>query len=63
MSGHAPFKQLVEDYKDINCGRIILHHGSNSAKEMLKQELDKEFAKKCQTTKVSIANSSLKVSL
>ena len=63
MSGHAPFKQLVDDYTAINCGRIILHHGSNSAKEMLKQELDKEFAKKCQTTKVSIANSSLKVSL
>lgn len=63
MSGHAPFNQLINDYVNINCKKLVLHHGSTSAKEMLKKELDKEFSKKCQTTKVSISNSSLKVSL
>ena len=32
MSGHAPFWQLVDDYTKINCQKLILHHGSNSAK-------------------------------
>ena len=54
MSGHAPFWQLVDDYTKINCQKLILHHGSNSAKETLKQ---------CKSTRVVIANSSLKVSL
>lgn len=63
MSGHAPFKQLVENYTSINCQKVILHHGSNLAKETLKKELDKEFEKKCKSTRVVIANSSLKFTI
>lgn len=63
MSGHAPYNQLVKNYADINCQKIILHHGSNEAKEMLKSALEKEYSKKCQSTRVVIANSSLKFSL
>lgn len=63
MSGHAPFKQLVENYTNINCQKIILHHGSQKAKETLKKELEKEFEKKCKSTRIVIANSSLKFSL
>ena len=63
MSGHAPFNQLVDDYTNINCQKIVLHHGSNLAKENLKKALDKEFEKKCKSTKVVIANSSLKFGL
>ena len=60
MSGHAPFNQLVENYTAINCQKIVLHHGSNTAKEILKNALDEEFSKQCKSTRVVIANSSLK---
>ena len=60
MSGHAPFKQLVEDYTSITCQKIILHHGSSLAKETLKKALEEELSKQCKSTRVVIANSSLK---
>lgn len=63
MSGHAPFNQLVSNYSSINCQKIVLHHGSTEAKEMLKSALDKELEKKCKSTRVIIANQSLKFSL
>lgn len=62
MSGHAPFNQLVENYSNINCQKLILHHGSKLAKETLKEALDKEYMRNCKTTRVIIANSSLKFS-
>ena len=63
MSGHAPFNQLVDYYSSINCNKIVLHHGSTEAKETLKKKLEKELAKKCKSTRVVIANSSLKFNL
>ena len=63
MSGHAPFNQLVEDYTAVNCQKIILHHGSKKAKETLKKALEKELEEQCKTTRVVIANSSLKFTL
>lgn len=63
MSGHAPFFQLVENYTNVNCQRIILHHGSKKAKETLKKALEKELEKKCKSTRVVIANSSLKFTI
>ena len=63
MSGHAPFYQLVENYTDINCQKIILHHGSKKAKETLKRALEKELENKCKSTRVVIANSSLKFTI
>lgn len=63
MSGHAPFNQLVSDYTAINCQKLVLHHGSTLAKETLKKTLDKEFSKQCKSTRVVIANSSLKFTL
>jgi len=63
MSGHMPFNQIVDYYSSIPCNKIILHHGSNSAKEILKEKLEKELEKKCKSTRVVIANSSLKCSL
>lgn len=63
MSGHAPFYQLVENYTNVNCQRIILHHGSKKAKEILKKALEKELEKKCKSTRVVIANSSLKFTI
>jgi metallo-beta-lactamase family protein len=63
MSGHAPFKQLLDYYSSINCNKIILHHGSTEAKDVLAKELKKELEKQCKTTRVVIANSGLKFNI
>lgn len=63
FSGHAPFWQLIDNCTKVNAGRIILHHGSTTAKETLAKELKKRFEKLCKTTRVVIANSSLKFNL
>lgn len=63
MSGHADFSSLLNYYSNINCNKIVLHHGSSAAKENLANELKKEYEKKCKTTRVVIANSSLKFTL
>ena len=63
MSGHAPFWQLIDNYTKINSQKIVLHHGSKQAKETLKIALEKELEKQCKSTRVVIANSSLKFTL
>ena len=63
LSGHMPFNQLIDYYSSINCNKIVLHHGSTDAKEGLKKVLEKELTKKCKTTRVVCANSSLKFNL
>jgi predicted metal-dependent RNase len=63
MSGHMPFHQLIEYYSSINTPKIILHHGSKEAKNTLASALKQELEKKCKTTRVVIANSSLKFTL
>lgn len=63
MSGHAPSNQLIDYYSHINCERIILNHGSESAKKTLSKNLEKELEKYCNTAKVVIANNSMRFSL
>lgn len=63
LSGHMPFAQLVDYYSSINTPKIVLHHGSTSAKETLAKALKERFEKECKTTRVVIANSSLKFNL
>lgn len=63
MSGHAPFKLLVDYYSSINTSKIILHHANSYAKETLADVLRKELEKKCKSTRVVVANSSLKFRL
>lgn len=63
MSGHAPFDQLVDYYSSVNCNKIVLHHGSKSAKENLAKTLKERLENKCKSTRVVIANSSLYFSL
>ena len=63
MSGHMPFNQMLETYSSLNCNKIILHHGSPQAKETFAKKLKERFEKMCKTTRVVIANSSLKFTL
>jgi metallo-beta-lactamase family protein len=63
FSGHAMFNQLLEYYSDLRTDKIVLHHGQEEAKLYLKSALEKELEKKCKSTRVVVANSSLKFSL
>lgn len=63
MSGHMPFGQMLQTYSDLACNKIVLHHGSTEAKETFSKALKKELEKKCKSTRVVIANSSLKFNL
>ena len=63
MSGHMPFGQMIQTYSDLNCNKIVLHHGNSNAKETLAKKLREELEKKCKSTRVVIANSSLKFNL
>lgn len=63
LSGHAPFDQLVDYYSSINTKRIILHHGTLTAKMSLKKVLDNRLEQNCNSARVVIANSSMKISL
>lgn len=59
FSGHMPFPQLIDYYSSINCQKIVLHHGSTSAKLNLKAALEKCLEEKCKSARVIAANSSL----
>lgn len=63
MSGHATYEVLFDYYSKINCSKIVLHHGSEKAKECLANDLRQNFEKQCKTTKVICANNSLKINL
>ena len=63
FSGHAMFNQLLNYYSDLHTDKIVLHHGQEEAKLYLKGALEKELEKKCKSTRVVVANSSLKFSL
>lgn len=63
MSGHMPFNQMLDTYSNLNCNKIVLHHGSTTAKETFAKKLKEKLAKMCKTTRVVIANPSLKFTL
>ena len=63
MSGHATFDVLLDYYSNVNCNKIILHHGSESAKNNLAKSLRDNLSKLCKSTRVICANSSLKFTL
>ena len=56
MSSHMSFEELVEYYTSINCEKIFLHHGSKSAKNTIKKELETVFTKECNKTAILITN-------
>lgn len=63
MSGHMPFGQMLQTYSNLHCNKIVLHHGTSEAKEVLSKRLKEELEKKCKSTRVVIANSGLKFNL
>ena len=63
MSGHATFEVLMDYYSSVNCNKIVLHHGSEKAKQNLAEKLKERLEKECKSTRVICANNSLKFTL
>lgn len=63
FSSHANCKDLVEIGSNLNCGKIVLHHGSDTAKQNLKEELEGAYYEKSKSTKVVIANQGMYIRL
>lgn len=63
FSSHANCNDLVEIGSNLNCGKIVLHHGSDAAKQNLKDRLECAYYKKSKSTKVVIANQGMFVKL
>lgn len=63
FSSHMQHEDLVNYYKCINCEKIYLLHGDNQARIELKEDLEKAFEDCCKSTRVSIVNKGMKISL
>lgn len=63
MSCHQDFATLCETYRELNTERLVLHHGSELSKNTLAERLRQLYSKDCKTTKVSISNNSMKITL
>lgn len=52
FSSHAQEDDLIDYIKQINCDKIVLHHGEKEAKNALKERADKELRKINKTTPI-----------
>ena len=63
FSGHIQHDDLVEYLSSINCQTVLLHHGDTLDRIVLKDILEKNYEKKCQTTSVKVVNKSTQIHL
>ena len=63
FSSHMQHEDLINYYKSINCEKIYLLHGDNQARIELKEDLEKALEDCCKSTRVSIINKGMKISL
>lgn len=63
LSSHITYFGMTEYYSNINCNKLILHHGDTEGKYQLKKDLEEIYTQKCRTTNVIVANKDLKITL
>lgn len=63
FSSHMQHEDLVNYYKGINCEKIYLLHGDTQARSELKEDLEKALTDCFKSTRVSIINKGMKISL
>ena len=56
FSGHIQQDELINYMKGLNCQKILIHHGSEDAKEQLKFKAEEEFLFSDMSKKVTIIN-------
>ena len=54
---------MLNYYKNLNCEKIILCHGSSIAKKDFKEDLELALSEVCKSTRVIIANKGIKITL
>lgn len=63
LSSHITYFGMTEYYSNINCNKLVLHHGDMEGKYQLKRDLDEIYTQKCRTTNVIVADKNLKIVL
>ena len=63
LSSHITYFGMKEYYTNINCNKLVLHHGDMEGRYQLKEDLDEIYTQKCRTTNVIIANKNTKLYL
>ena len=63
LSSHITYYGMLEYYTNINCNKLVLHHGDMDGKYQLKEDLDEIYTQKCRTTKVIISDKNTKIYL
>ncbi len=63
FSSHMQYPSLLKYYSDVNAEQVVLVHGEMKPKIKFAKELQEEISKKCKTTRVVIANSSMTINL
>lgn len=61
LSSHITYFGMTEYYTNINCNKLVLHHGDLEGKIQLKEDLDEIYCQKCRTTNVIIADNNTKI--
>ena len=63
LSSHITYFGMTEYYGNINCNKLVLHHGDMEGKIELKKDLDEIYCQKCRTTNVIISDKNTKILL
>ena len=63
MSSHMPYEGLVRYYSNIHCEQLILHHGNQEGKRVLRDDVKKEYEKQLKTTKIIVSNRNTRIIL
>lgn len=61
LSSHITYFGMIEYYTNINCNKLVLHHGDTNGRIQLKEDLDEIYTQKCRTTNVIIADKNTKI--
>jgi len=63
FSSHMQYNELIDYLVSINCEKVAIHHSNKDGKLEFKKVLEKEYEKKCQSTKVICPDSGTKIRL
>ena len=63
FSSHIQYKEMLDYYSSIDYENILLVHGNMSSKLTFAEELRRELSKKNRTSKVTVVNSGMKISI
>ena len=63
LSSHITYYGMLEYYSNINCNKLVLHHGAMNGKFQLKDDLNEIYTQKCRTTNIIVSDKNTKIFL